>query len=32
VVKGAEIDLYAITAERKIRHPAVEAITANGLS
>jgi LysR family transcriptional regulator, transcriptional activator of nhaA len=28
VVKGAEIDLFAITAERKIRHPAVEAITA----
>jgi LysR family transcriptional regulator, transcriptional activator of nhaA len=32
VIKGAEIDLYAIAAERKIRHPAVEAITANGLS
>jgi LysR family transcriptional regulator, transcriptional activator of nhaA len=32
VVKGAEIDLYAITAERKIRHPAVEAITAKGSS
>jgi len=32
VVKGAEIDLYAITAERKIRHPAMEAITANRLS
>jgi LysR family transcriptional activator of nhaA len=32
VVRGAEIDLYAITAERKIRHPAVEAITANGAS
>jgi LysR family transcriptional regulator, transcriptional activator of nhaA len=30
MVRGAEIDLYAITAERKIRHPAVEAITANG--
>jgi len=28
VVKGAEIDLFAITAERKIRHPAVQAITA----
>ncbi len=32
LVKGVEIDLFAITAERKIRHPAVEAITANGLS
>ena len=31
-VKGAEIDLYAITAEKKIRNPAVKAITANGLS
>jgi LysR family transcriptional activator of nhaA len=31
VVKGAEMDLYAITAERKIHHPAVEAITANAL-
>jgi LysR family transcriptional activator of nhaA len=31
VVKGAEIDLYAITVERKIRHIAVEAITAKGL-
>jgi LysR family transcriptional regulator, transcriptional activator of nhaA len=28
VVKGAEMELFAITAERKIRHPAVEAITA----
>jgi LysR family transcriptional activator of nhaA len=32
MVKGAEIDLYAMTAERKIRHPAVEAITAKALS
>jgi LysR family transcriptional regulator, transcriptional activator of nhaA len=32
MVKGAEIDLYAITAERKIRHPAVEAIKANAVS
>src|SRR6478736_7693386 len=32
LVKGVEIDLFAITAERKIRHPAVEAITAHGLS
>ena len=31
-VKGAEIDLYAITAEKKIQNPAVKAITANGLS
>jgi LysR family transcriptional regulator, transcriptional activator of nhaA len=31
LVKGAEIDLYAIIAERKIRNPAVEVITANGL-
>ena len=30
-VRSAEIDLHAITAERKIPHPAVEAITANGV-
>jgi hypothetical protein len=30
VVRGAEVDLYATTAERKIRHPAVDAITASG--
>lgn len=32
VVKGAGMELFAITAERKIRHPAVDAITANGLA
>ena len=30
IVKGAGMELFAITVERKIRHPAVEAITANG--
>lgn len=32
IVKGAGMELFAITVERKIRHPAVEAITANGLA
>ena len=32
VVRGRGMELFAITVERKIRHPTVEAITANGLS